>query len=66
MIQMQTTMQLSSFMDIYEIVIPRSHLLRKFNELVDFFSSTKSSLRSIASTTGERRSIPCVCSSIFS
>ena len=36
MIQMQTTMPLSPFMDIYDIVIPKNHLLRKFNELVDF------------------------------
>lgn len=36
MIQKQQSMILSSFMEIYDIVVPKDNLLRRINELVDF------------------------------
>lgn len=36
MVQSQKTMVFSPFMDIYDLVIPKDHLLRKINDLVDF------------------------------
>ena len=36
MLQQQQTMILSSYMDIYDLVIPKDNLLRKINELIDF------------------------------
>ncbi|HAJ3957492.1 IS1182 family transposase [Fictibacillus sp. Mic-4] len=36
MIQKQQSMVFSPFMGIYDLVIPKDHLLRKINELVDF------------------------------
>lgn len=36
MIQRQETMNLSSFMEIYDLVVPKDNLLRKINELIDF------------------------------
>lgn len=36
MIEQQQKMILSSYMDVYEIVVPKDNLLRKINELVDF------------------------------
>jgi transposase len=36
MIAKQQTMVLSSYTDIYDIVVPKNHLLREINELVDF------------------------------
>jgi hypothetical protein len=36
MIKQQQTMIMSSYMDIYDLVIPRDNLLRKINELIDF------------------------------
>ena len=36
MIEQQQKMILSSYIDIYELVVPKDNLLRKINELVDF------------------------------
>lgn len=36
MIQHQQSMVFSSYMDIYELVVPKDNLLRKINELIDF------------------------------
>jgi len=36
MLQSQRSMVLSPYMDIYDLVIPSDHLLRKINDLVDF------------------------------
>jgi transposase len=36
MLQLQQTMILSPYMEIYELVIPKDNLLRKINELIDF------------------------------
>lgn len=36
MIEQQQKMVLSSYMDIYDLVVPKDNLLRKINELVDF------------------------------
>lgn len=36
MIEQQQQMVLSSYMDIYDLVVPKDNLLRKINELIDF------------------------------
>lgn len=36
MIQNQQSMVFSSYMDIYELVVPKDNLLRKINDLIDF------------------------------
>lgn len=36
MIEQQQKMILSSYMDIYDLVVPKDNLLRKINELIDF------------------------------
>lgn len=36
MISTQATFNLSSFMAIYDIVVPKDNMLRQINELVDF------------------------------
>lgn len=36
MIEQQQKMILSSYLDIYELVVPKDNLLRKINELIDF------------------------------
>ncbi|MEX2460857.1 MAG: IS1182 family transposase [Paenibacillaceae bacterium] len=36
MIQQQQSMILSSYMDIYDLVVPKDNLLRRINELIDF------------------------------
>lgn len=36
MIQKQTSMVISSFMAIYDLVIPKDNMLRKINDLIDF------------------------------
>lgn len=36
MIQKQQTMELSPYIEIYDLVVPEDNFLRKINELVDF------------------------------
>ncbi|SNT03711.1 hypothetical protein SAMN05444672_105106 [Bacillus sp. OK838] len=36
MIQKQTSMVFSPYMAIYDVVVPKDNMLRKFNELIDF------------------------------
>jgi transposase len=36
MIQQQQSMNLSAYTDLYNIVVPQDHMLRKMNELIDF------------------------------
>ncbi|PGG75170.1 IS5/IS1182 family transposase, partial [Bacillus toyonensis] len=36
MIQNQQSMVFSSYMDIYDLVVPTDNLLRKINDLIDF------------------------------
>lgn len=36
MIQQQQSMILSSYMEIYDLVVPKDNLLRRINELIDF------------------------------
>ena len=38
MISNQETLNLSPYMAIYDIVVPKDNMLRQINELVDFYS----------------------------
>ncbi len=37
MIPRQETLNLSPYMALYELIIPKDNMLRQINELVDFF-----------------------------
>ena len=36
MLEMQQKLMLSSYMDLYDLIIPKDNLLRQIKELVDF------------------------------
>lgn len=37
MIQEQQSMALSPYMELYDLIVPSDNVLRKINELIDFF-----------------------------
>ncbi len=48
MLASQQSLPLSSYSGLYDLIIPKDNILRKINDLIDFFSYMMSLLLSIA------------------
>ncbi len=50
MLPIQQTIQFSDYIELYDLIIPRDNLLRRINDLVDFFLYRKNSWTGTATT----------------
>ena len=41
MLPLQQTIQFSDYSELYDLIIPQDNLLRRINDLVDFFGADK-------------------------
>lgn len=65
MISSQTSLNLSPFMAIYDIVVPKENMLRQINELVDFSFILEELRINIALIMAVMQCLPYECLSIY-
>jgi len=58
MIGPQQSLVLSSFTDIYDLIIPKDNLLRKINDLIDFSFVQEELINKYCLTNGRRAESP--------
>ena len=65
MLPVQSTLPFSDYSSLYDLLVPKTNLLRQINDLVDFSFIRKSCSQNIVQTTDVQQNVLSACSSIF-
>ena len=64
MLAQQQKLQLSTYSDLYDLIVPKDNLLRKINELIDFSFIYDELVNKYCSNNGRNAKSPIPCLSI--
>lgn len=65
MLPVQCTLPFSDYSSLYDLLVPKTNLLRQINDLVDFSFIRKELLANIVQITDVQQNVLSACSNIF-